>query len=188
MLARVETPFDRIECALGDLTREAVDAIVNAANESLRGGGGVDGAIHRAAGPGLLAECIRLHPDGCPTGEVRLTRGHDLPASYVIHAVGPIWRGGQHGEAHLLASCYSGAIELAARHGLRTLSFPAISCGIYRYPWEEAAHVSLTAVARALERHGDVRARVVLFGEELFAVYRMAHASLASGWNSSAHR
>ena len=121
--------WDRIECVRGDLTRQAVDAVVNAANRSLRGGGGGDGALHRAAGPELLAACIRQHPDGCPTGDVRLTPGFRLPARFVIHAVGPVWSGGSAGEPELLASCYERALELAAREGLRSVAFPAISCG-----------------------------------------------------------
>src|SRR5882672_5265300 len=129
------TAWSRIECVQGDLTREVVDAIVNAANTSLRGGGGVDGAIHREAGPELLAECIALHPDGCPTGEVRITRGFHLPARHVIHAVGPVWQGGGAGEAELLAACHERAIDLASREGLRSLAFPAISCGVHAYPW-----------------------------------------------------
>jgi O-acetyl-ADP-ribose deacetylase (regulator of RNase III) len=173
--------WDRVECVRGDLTREAVDAIVNAANESLRGGGGVDGAIHRAAGPELLAECIELHSGGCPTGDVRLTRGFLLAARFVIHAVGPVWRGGTHGEAELLASCHTRALELAEREGFRTVSFPAISCGIYAYPWREASEVVLAAIARALERCPTVeRVRVVLFGDDLLEVFRGTRMRLSN--------
>jgi O-acetyl-ADP-ribose deacetylase (regulator of RNase III) len=175
-------PWGRIECTHGDLTREHVDAIVNAANESLRGGGGVDGAIHRAAGPGLLEECAREHPGGCPTGEVRLTGGHELRARYVIHAVGPVWRGGNQGEAELLASCYTGAVALAAERGLRTLAFPAISCGVYGYPVELAAEVALAALAGALRAHEQIElARVVLFSDELVCTWSEARARLARG-------
>jgi O-acetyl-ADP-ribose deacetylase (regulator of RNase III) len=164
--------LDRIACVQGDLTREAADAIVNAANAALAGGGGVDGAIHRAAGPELAAACRRLHPGGCPTGEVRLTRGFRLPARFVIHAVGPVWRGGGEREAELLAACHERAVELAGREGFRTLAFPAISCGAYGYPWPEAAAVSLAALARALERTPAVESvRVVLFGPELLEVF-----------------
>jgi len=156
-------PFERIECVMGDITREAVDAIVNAANASLRGGGGVDGAIHRAAGPELLAECIARYPGGCPTGEVRITGGHALPARHVIHAVGPVWRGGGHGEARLLAACYEESLALAAREGLATLAFPAISTGAYGYPWDEAAEVAIGALGRGLAAHPSVASvRMVL--------------------------
>jgi len=141
-----------------DITTLAVDAIVNAANSSLLGGGGVDGAIHRAAGPELLAECQRL--GGCPTGQARLTQGYRLAARYVIHAVGPVWRGGDQGEPDLLASAYRSALQLAERHAVRSIAFPAISCGIYGYPAEEAAHVALGTVQRHLTQ-GSVLERVV---------------------------
>ncbi|MDS4015008.1 MAG: O-acetyl-ADP-ribose deacetylase [Candidatus Accumulibacter sp.] len=130
-----------------DLTTLAVDAIVNAANSSLLGGSGVDGAIHRAAGPGLLDECRRL--GGCPTGEARLTRGHRLPATYVIHTVGPVWRGGASGEAELLAACYRNSLALAAAHSLSTIAFPSISTGIFGYPVESAAALAVATVRAA---------------------------------------
>ncbi len=169
----------RIRLVQGDITQQAVDAIVNAANRSLRGGGGVDGAIHRAAGPGLLEECIRRHPEGCPTGEARLTGGHGLPARWVVHAVGPVWRGGARGEAEALASCHRMAVALAAEAGARTIAFPAISTGAYRYPPELAAPVALGAIAEALAAHPQIEeARVVLFTSDLLRVFEEALAAL----------
>ncbi len=158
----------RVVVRTGDITREKVDAVVNAANGSLLGGGGVDGAIHRAAGPDLLAECreIRktLYPAGLPTGEAVITRGYNLPARHVIHTVGPVW--GQHEghEAALLASCYRNAIALASKHALSTLAFPAISTGIYGYPKDEAAAVASRALREALQREtGIAEVRLVFF-------------------------
>jgi O-acetyl-ADP-ribose deacetylase len=151
---------------VGDITRLAVDAIVNAANPTLLGGGGVDGAIHRAAGPELLEECRRI--GGCPTGEARITRGYRLPARYVIHTVGPVWRGGDSGEDELLASCYQSSIALARAHDVATLAFPAISTGIYGFPPDRAARIAtsvVTAELAAADRRLDVT--LCCFSEEM---------------------
>jgi O-acetyl-ADP-ribose deacetylase (regulator of RNase III) len=160
-----------IEIVRGDITTQAVDAIVNAANSSLLGGGGVDGAIHRAAGPELLAECRRL--GGCPTGQAQLTRGYRLPARFVIHTVGPVWSGGDQGEAELLQSCYRESLRLALENGCRTIAFPAISCGVYGYPLDEAARVSLAAVHRFVtaEPGGLDLVRWVMFGEDTYLAW-----------------
>lgn len=139
----------RIRVATADITTLAVDAIVNAANETLLGGGGVDGAIHRAAGPALLEECRAL--GGCPTGEARITGGHALPARHVIHTVGPVWRGGGAGEDGLLASCYAASLVLAASNFVRTVAFPAIATGVYRFPKERAARIALEGTLRWLD-------------------------------------
>ncbi len=145
---------ERIEIIQGDITKLKVDAIVNAANRSLLGGGGVDGAIHRAAGPELLAETITL--GGCPTGEARITKGHRLPARYVIHTVGPVWRGGRHNEDALLASCYRNSLKLAVERDIRTIAFPAISTGAYRFPLERATRIALEEVKRFLEQNDAI--------------------------------
>ena len=139
---------ERITVVEGDITKQRVDVIVNAANTSLLGGGGVDGAIHRAAGPGLLAECRTL--GGCPTGEARITKGYNLPARWVIHTAGPVWHGGTHNEDELLASCYRSCLALAVQHDIRTLAFPAISTGIYGFPLDRATRIAVTETTQFL--------------------------------------
>jgi O-acetyl-ADP-ribose deacetylase (regulator of RNase III) len=162
-----------IEFVVGDLTEQPVDAIVNAASSSLLGGGGVDGAIHRAAGPQLLEQCRAL--GGCDTGDAKITGAGRLPADHVIHAVGPVWRGGGEDEPALLASCYRRAIELAAEHGCRRVAFPAISTGIYGYPLAQAAQVAIDATRAALDDHPEVQeARFWLFGRPAFDVFAAA--------------
>jgi O-acetyl-ADP-ribose deacetylase (regulator of RNase III) len=165
--------MQRVVVRQADITTLSVDAIVNAANTSLLGGGGVDGAIHRAAGPELLAECRAL--GGCPTGEARITKGYRLPARYVIHAVGPRYRDGRHGEPALLAGCYRNSLTLAAAHGVRTIAFPAISCGIYGYPIADAARIAVTTTADVL-RHDTSITQVVFacFGSDVLEAYQAA--------------
>ena len=165
---------DRMSIVEGDITRLDVDAIVNAANESLLGGGGVDGAIHRAAGPGLLAECRQI--GGCPTGEARLPGGFNLPARHVIHTVGPIWQGGG-GEADLLANCYRNSMVLASENGIASIAFPAISTGVYGYPGGLAAEIAVAAVAEYLQSNG-VDVIFYCFGHESAGHHQAAMAAL----------
>jgi O-acetyl-ADP-ribose deacetylase (regulator of RNase III) len=170
----------RIEITQTDITTLAVDAIVNAANNGLLGGGGVDGAIHRAAGPQLLAECRTL--GGCATGEAKITGGYRLPAKQVIHTVGPVWQDGRHGEAQLLRSCYRNCFRLAREHGLRSIAFPAISCGVYGYPLEQACRIAMEEAKLALQGN-QVLERVVFtpFGSDAAAVYQEVFTSVISG-------
>ena len=163
----------RIEIIQGDITRQAVDAIVNAANTSLLGGGGVDGAIHRAAGPELLAECRTLH--GCRTGEAKITRGYRLPARFVIHTPGPVWHGGGSGEEALLASCYKSCLTLAAENGCKTVDFPSISTGVYHFPLEKASRIAVSTIAAFLAEHPELeRVRMVCFDGRTKAFYDRA--------------
>lgn len=168
----------RMVIKVGDITLEDVQAIVNAANSSLLGGGGVDGAIHRAAGPELLAECRTLH--GCPTGEAKVTSGYKLPARWVVHTVGPVWRGGRNGEAKLLASAYFRSLEEALRAGARTVAFPAISTGVYGYPKTEAAKVAVGAVRDFLDKYSEMeQVRLVCFSEDSAEAHRRALGELS---------
>ena len=170
MRERQHLASQRLTVFLGDITTLQVDAIVNAANESLLGGAGVDGAIHRAAGPKLLEECRTL--GGCPTGEARLTNGYDLPAGRVMHTVGPVWKGGSHGEDALLAGCYRSCFAIAEEHGFRTIAFPAVSAGAYGFPMVRAAAIAVTETAKFLARNKSVdTVMLVCFSDRAYQCY-----------------
>lgn len=161
---------DRIKIVQGDITQQAVDAIVNAANKSLLGGGGVDGAIHRVAGPQLLEECKQLH--GCGVGQAKITRGYNLPAKWVIHTVGPVWQGGDRQEDRLLAACYRNSLALAQQHDVKTIAFPAISTGVYHFPLERATKIAISEVQQFLETDNSIdRVIFVCFSETAYNCY-----------------
>ena len=161
----------QIEILRGDITRVDAEAIVNAANTTLLGGGGVDGAIHRAAGPELVAECRTL--GGCEPGQARITRGYRLPARFVIHTVGPVWRGGKHDEAHTLANCYRNSLQLAVENEIKTIAFPAISCGAYGYPIQSAAQIALKTTHLFLTTNDTIeKVMFVLWGDDVYDAYR----------------
>jgi O-acetyl-ADP-ribose deacetylase (regulator of RNase III) len=168
-----ESVSSRISIIAGDITQQRVEAIVNAANTTLLGGGGVDGAIHRAAGPELLAECRAL--GGCATGQAKITRGYRLPAKWVIHTVGPVWHGGNHGEDELLASCYRSCFALVEQHGIKTVAFPAISAGAYGFPMDRAARIAVRETKSFLERNRPVeKVILVCFGAGALEVHEAA--------------
>jgi O-acetyl-ADP-ribose deacetylase (regulator of RNase III) len=168
---------EKIEIIQGDITQLKVDAIVNAANQSLLGGGGVDGAIHRAAGPQLLEECRTL--GGCPTGEAKITAGYNLPARHVIHTVGPVWNGGGHNENNLLASCYRNSLQLAVNHKLRSIAFPSISTGVYGFPIERASRIALRVILDFITtEESSPRVVMTCFSEQDLEAYRQAYQGL----------
>ncbi len=165
--------IDRLEIIKGDITKQNVDAIVNAANTSLLGGGGVDGAIHRAAGPELVMECRELH--GCKTGQAKITKGYKLPAKWIIHSVGPVWQGGNKGEDGLLAACYRNSLELAVKNGIKTIAFPSISTGAYRFPVEKAAIIAITEIRSFLEMDSNIeKVLMVCFDDDTYRKYTEA--------------
>jgi O-acetyl-ADP-ribose deacetylase (regulator of RNase III) len=171
LLKSIVSSSAKIDIVRGDITKLEVDAIVNAANTTLLGGGGVDGAIHRAAGPELLSECRAL--GGCRPGEAKATRGYRLPARFVIHTVGPVWRGGKHGEAETLANCYRNSLQAAVENGVRTIAFPAISCGAYGYPIEEAARIALKTTREFLASTDKIDEVIfVLWGDDTYEAYQ----------------
>ena len=164
---------DRIEIVVGDITQLKVDAIVNAANSTLLGGGGVDGAIHRAAGPKLLEECITLN--GCPTGEAKITKGYNLPAKFIIHTVGPVWNGGKHNEDLLLSSCYKNSLKLVKEYGIKSIAFPAISTGVYGFPSDRAASIAVKTVKEFLDKDDSIEKVIfVCFDEKTYQHYKNA--------------
>jgi len=166
----VKNPGGKIEIARGDITKVRVDAIVNAANTTLLGGGGVDGAIHRTAGPELLAECRSV--GGCRPGDAKITRGYRLPARFVIHTVGPVWRGGNHGESEMLANCYRHSLQLAVENGIKTIAFPAISCGAYGYPIQDAAQIAVKTTRNFLATVDKIeKVTFVLWGDDIYDAY-----------------
>ncbi len=172
---QVQIHGQTLELCQGDITTQSVDAIVNAANSSLAGGGGVDGAIHRRGGPRIMQETDARYPDGCPTGSAVISGAGDLPCKYVIHAVGPIWAGGMRGEADLLANAYRRCLELAVEHGCRSLALPSLSTGAYRYPIDQAARIALgTAIEFLTERGQPDRVRFVLFGAGAYGAFAAA--------------
>lgn len=163
--------MDEIEILLGDITQLSIDAIVNAANQTLLGGGGVDGAIHRAAGPELLAACRKL--GGCETGQAKLTPGYKLPAKFVIHTVGPVWRHGKHHEPELLASCYRNSLNLAVTNTIKSIAFPAISCGVYGYPITKAVKIAVSEVTQFLKNHNQIKKVIFCyFSEDIYLEYK----------------
>jgi O-acetyl-ADP-ribose deacetylase len=169
--------LNRIEIVKGDITKLQVDAIVNAANESLLGGGGVDGAIHRAVGPNLIKECRLL--GGCKTGQAKITQGYNLPATWIVRTVGPVWRGGLNGEPKLLASCYQNSFKLAIENEIKTIAFPAISCGVYGYPIKEAAIVAIAATAAFLKQNQTIeKVMFTCFSEEIYQTWKSAAAKI----------
>ncbi|WP_213975309.1 O-acetyl-ADP-ribose deacetylase [Tepidanaerobacter acetatoxydans] len=170
--------MEKIQVVLGDITKTKVDAIVNAANNTLLGGGGVDGAIHRAAGPELLEECRKLN--GCKTGEAKITKGYKLPAKYVIHTVGPVWQGGNANEDELLASCYRNSLELAVKNGIKTIAFPSISTGAYRFPLNRASKIAMREILNFLKDNGSIeKVYMVCFDEKTMKAYTEALQELS---------
>jgi O-acetyl-ADP-ribose deacetylase (regulator of RNase III) len=169
----VSAPQERVEVVEGDITKQMVDAIVNAANATLLGGGGVDGAIHRAAGPELLEECRKL--GGCATGQAKITKGYRLPAKWVIHTVGPVWHGGDRNEDELLASCYRSCFALAQQHGMRTTAFPSISTGAYGFPMDRAARIAVRETRKFLEKNSSIeKVLLVCFGQSAREIHAQA--------------